>query len=211
MSDSDIPLSQLKEKLNVSKPNDGPKPKMEFKMVRHGIKRKYRRECNFKCTICDFAIDSQGKLNVRHLQTHGTIKCAVCSKECATVSGYRMHLYEHSDKANRKTCDDCDKSFTFASQLKSHYKVHLTALEHQCQTCFKHFKNKGKLEKHVVSHSGKVWTCRDCKYTCSDPRNLKAHSFRHEERLRYSCTICNKGFKYYEQMKRHQKEHNQQG
>ena len=86
-----------------------------------------------------------------------------------------MHLYDHSERAKKNLCEDCDKQFPFPSQLKTHRKVHLTAKEHECQQCFKRYKNSGELTKHLAVHSKKIWTCTKCKYTCKDPRNLKAH------------------------------------
>ena len=80
-----------------------------------------------------------------------------------------MREYEHGDKQDKDKCVDCGKGFAFASQLKSHCKTHLTALEHQCGKCNKWSKNKGEADKHQAVHSGKVWTCDKCDYECNDP------------------------------------------
>ena len=55
-----------------------------------------------------------------------------------------MHEYEHGDKSDFKTCEDCGKSFPFKNQLKVHRKSHLTAKEHQYSKCSKCFKIKVK-------------------------------------------------------------------
>ena len=65
------------------------------------------------------------------------------------------------------------------------------------------------ITKHTNVHKNKWWSCKveNCPYTCNDPRNLRAHMFSHSEKLRYSCLVCSKAFKYYEQLKRHRTEH----
>ena len=177
--------------------------KTEFKSVFHGLKRKYPWDRNFSCTNCDVTCRSQGELNQHFLDTHGAFVCSICDKKCKTISTMHMHKYEHGDRSNFKKCDDCEKSFLFESQLKTHRKIHLTALEHQCTKCSKWFKNKGEVDKHQAVHSRKVWKCQKCTYECNDPQNLRAHQFKHGDNTHYTCKKCSKGFNYYMQYKRH--------
>ena len=116
------------------------------------------------------------------------------------------HNYKHSEKTRKYPCDDCDKRFPFVSQLKLHRKKHLTALEHMCTQCNKWFKNRGKLTKHLVSHSGKVWHCQKCTYTCNDPRNLRAHMHGHGDKTRFFQNVlvvltCINNFKRHKSLK----------
>ena len=182
---------------------------MEFKTSKTiGIKHKYRRKRKFSCDKCDFTDSSQGGLNTHYLDKHGKLSCPECGKNSVTLSGYRMHLYDHSERANKYSCDDCDKRFPFPSQLKTHQKVHLTSKEHECQQCFKRYKNSGELTKHLAVHSKKTWKCGKCKYTCKDPRNLKAHRHTHGDSTRYVCDKCKCGFNHYQQLKRHRIKNN---
>ena len=113
-SEDDLPLSQLKVRLNNNK-------KLGLKTTMHGIiKRKRKRK--FSCKKCDFAGISQGEINRHFLKDHGLLSCTICGKHCKTISSLRKHSYEHSDKAGKYPCDDCDQSFPFASQLKLHRK-----------------------------------------------------------------------------------------
>ena len=112
----------------------------------------------------------------------------------------RHFAYHHSDRANKFPCADCDNTFSFVSQLKSHRKVHRKALEHHCLRCNKSYKNKGELVNHQSIHSGKTWRCQ-VEYTCSDLRNLRAHMHKHGRSDRYQCKQCNKTFQYYIQFK----------
>ena len=201
-SESELPLLKLKDKLNTSDGQIKLKRKMEFVSKHHGLK-KFKRERNFKCKLCDFCGCSQKELNEHFLSNHGLLTCEVFGKKYNTLSGYRMHLYEHSDKERTKPCEDCGKTFVFESHRKSHRKVHLTALEHMCMKCPKVFKSKGELTKHQAIHSGKVWSCSKCTYTCKDQRNLRANEHLHGDNSRYICEKCAKGFNHYQQIKRH--------
>ena len=198
--EDDKPLAELQKEL---KKQDS-KVKGYFKTTRYEL-FKYKRSRVFKCLSCDTTKTSQRKINEHYRLKHGNLKCELCDKICLTVSSLRKHMYSHSDKANKHPCADCNKSFPFASELKSHRKTHLEGLEFHCLHCKKSFKNKGELTKHQSVHSGKEWTCEEagCEYSCNDPRNLRAHMFKHSYKLRYKCTKCAKGFKYYQQLKRH--------
>ena len=121
------------------------------------------------------------------------------------MSALKKHAYDHTDKGKAFQCQDCIKLFPFASQLKSHRKVHLSALEHHCIHCNKSYKSHGELVKHQNVHSGKQWKCQHdgCAYSCNDPRNLQAHMHSHGANTHYHCDSCNKGFNFYMQLKRH--------
>ena len=198
-SDDDIPLSQVQNKLrgnprSSSTPASTPTGKPAFQSVFHGLKRKHQRNCNFQCTDCDTVCKSQGALNQHFLSNHGNLKCSMCDQQCKTISAMRMHEYEHRNKDDFESCEDCGKSFPFESQLKVHRKSHLTALEHQ---------NKGEAVKHQAVHSGNIWNCDMWEYEYKNPRNLKAHKNTHGDKTRYCCPKCNCGFNHYMQWKCH--------
>ena len=138
------------------------------------------------------------------LEMHGLICCSSCCKGFNTVSAMRKHAYQHSDRLDKHLFKDCNKSFPFESQLKTHHKTHLTALEHHCIKCTKSFKNRGELVKHQSAQSGKEWRCQvnECGYSCKNPRNLYVHMHTHGDQTQYTCKNCGKGFNHYMQMKR---------
>ena len=180
-TDDEIPLSKLREKLTV-------KGKFYFKTVRYEL-FKYKCECIFRCLKCTVTKKTQKGINEHFKTTHGTFTCGACDKVCNTMSAFRKHAYEHSYRAKKFSCANCNKGFPFMSQLKAHRKVHLMALEHHYLKCNKSYKNEGELVKHQSTHSGKTWLCQaeNCKYSCQDPRNLCAHMHKHGPDNRYSC------------------------
>ena len=195
-SEDELPLSELKNKLS--------KGKLYFKTTAYElIKQKWLRV--FKCSSCDKTERSQHKINEHFRENHGPICCGTCSKHFNTVSAMCKHAYEHSEIVNKFPCNDCKKSYQFASQLKTHRKVHLTVLEHHCIKCTKSFKNWREQVKHQSVHSGKKWFCQEegCRYSCSDPRNLQVHMHLHEDSTQYKCNRCGIGFSHYMQIKHH--------
>ena len=204
----DIPLAKVKASLQPGDAGHNQEPgakkgRAYFKTTRHGIKKPKKRIRKFPCTKCKFSGSGQGELNAHFLKDHGKLQCSKCPKQCAMISAYRKHMYEHSDRATKYPCEDCDKSFPFSSQLKNHRKLHLSALEHGCIHCEKRFKWNGELVKHLVTHGNKTWYCDKCTYNSKDPRNVRAHMHTHGNNTRYQCTKCNKGFNHYMQWKRH--------
>ena len=65
------------------------------------------------------------------------------------------------------------------------------------------FMRKADLVSHTQNHSGKVHKCDQCEYSATDIRYLKQHQHKHSNDLQIKCNICNHGFRYYTQMKRH--------
>ena len=201
ISDDDAPLSEVKKKLTLEDIK-GQKP--YFKTKSYAL-FKYKRRHVFKCLECDHTGNSQKDMNTHYRKLHGLLTCATCDNKFNTISVLWKHEYEHSERANKHPCDDCDKSFPFSSMLKSHCKVHLNALEHHCLHCPKSYKSTGDLVKHHSVHSNKSWSCQKagCSYTCNDPHNLRAHMHSHGNNTRYKCPQCAKGFNYYMQLKHH--------
>ena len=137
-SEDDTPLAIVKESMQTEPDPDQPKKgKAYFKTTSHGLRKPKKHSRKFPCEKCDFAGTSQGELNTHFLDNHGQLVCNKCSKNYATISAYRKHLYEHSDHAKKHPCADCNRSFLFASQLKNHCKLHLSVPEHGCIHCQK--------------------------------------------------------------------------
>ena len=175
MDEDNIPLAKIKQELAGQKskalntkenPSAATKRQATISKGKPYFKTKsfelfkWKRSRVFKCLGCEQTETSQQHINKHYHEEHGLLLCDICHKTCNTVSALRKHRYEHSDKANRFSCQDCNKSFPFKSQLKSHCKVHLSALEHHCLLCKKSYKNVGELTKHMNVHPSKTWKCQ---------------------------------------------------
>ena len=156
---------------------------------------------------CEQTETSQQHINKHHHEEHGLLSCDICQKTCNTVSALRKHCYEHSDKVNRFPCQDCNKSFPFKSQLKSHRKVHLSALEHHCLLCKKKKATKMRVSllntwMFILAKPGRVSLKianmnvrihETCVVICIITKNQSW----------YKCERCGNGFNFYQEIKRH--------
>ena len=139
--DDDVPLAKIKQELanmdnksqmTTEKPSAEAKRQITISKGKPYFKTKsfelfkWKRSHVFKCMECDQTETSQQRINKHYREEHGLLLCDICNKTCNTVSALRKHHYEHSDKVNRYSCQDCNKSFPFESQLKNHRKVHLS-------------------------------------------------------------------------------------
>ena len=103
---------------------------------------KYEHKHIFKCVKCGRKEWSQKDINNHFKDSYDYLTCDKCEKQFVTISATHKHAYEHTEKASLNTCKDCGKTFPFPSQLQTHRKVHLTALEHHCIRCNKSFKKQ---------------------------------------------------------------------
>ena len=130
--------------------------------------------------------------------THPALPCKNCDKVFTNPLSYNKHLYHHVGK--KHTCKTCNRTFSFAGQLKDHCKSNLTTKPHVCSypSCGKDFTHKYDLRKHECTHVKKLLSCADCDYTTKDIRNLK-----HSGEKPYCCDKCQKRFTFYVQKKCH--------
>ena len=67
--------------------------------------------------------------------------------------------------------------------------------------CERSFMRKADLVSHAQNHSEMMHKYDQCEYSATDIRYLKQHQRKHSNDLRIKCNICNRGFRYYTQMK----------
>ena len=99
------------------------------------------------------------------------------------------------------------------SQLEYHKTVHKTIASYGCvyPKCKRSFMQKGDLTLHAQIHDKLTWKCNDCKWTTTCQKYLKAHIDNYFEELRYGCSLCEKRFKWRQQLKcHHENDHNWQ-
>ncbi len=63
-------------------------------------------------------------------------------------------------------CDQCGKTFLWASNLKKHLKVHSKEKPHSCSLCGKSFSRLQNLKRHQKIHTGvREYMCFQCEKT----------------------------------------------
>ena len=177
--------------------------KKDLNIKQYGIKRKYKLDRKFKCKLCGEKLSSVQEFNQHCLDNHPPLPCPDCA--CIFISPRTLakHRYTHAEYMYE--CTDCGRGFTFKSQLESHLKVHLKMAGFVCfkPKCGKRFKRESELNAHLIVHDKKEIKCEHCDYSNPDIRNVRAHMKVHSNRLPYHCPICQKGFKWQQQKRRH--------
>ena len=177
--------------------------KKDLNIKQYGIKRKYKLDWKFKCKLCGEKLSSVQEFNQHCLDNHPPLPCPDCTRVFISPRTLAKHRYTHANYMYE--CADCGHGFTFKSQLESHHKVHLKMTGFVCfkSKCGKHFKRESELNAHLIVHDNKKIKCEHCDYSNPDIRNVRAHSKVHSDRLPYHCPLCQKGFKWQQQKRRH--------
>ncbi|KAK9744839.1 Zinc-finger associated domain (zf-AD) [Popillia japonica] len=94
---------------------------------------------------------------------------------------YKVHLKLHQGDRPFK-CDQCDKMFVQAHQLKNHHRVHTDEAPFSCNTCGKTFKNSQNLYVHKAQHTeGRPHKCEKCDKRFKSIHVLKQHRRQHDK------------------------------
>ena len=173
--------------------------KAEFKTVKYGIKK--RSSQTYACKECGKWKRDLKELSKHYKRKHKPVMCSICNQLFSLPSTLDKHMYVHLNKSF--TCKMCGMQYSFLSQLEYHKTVHKTITSYVCvyPKCKKSFMRKGDLTLHAQIHDILTWKCNDCKWTTTCQKCLKAHIDGHFEELKYSCNMCEKRFKWRQQLK----------
>ena len=100
-------------------------------------------------------------------------QCSVCGEKQMTANGHAKHMLSHEEERLKYTCDICKKKFA----LKCHMNVHSDAKPYSCAArgCKFTCKLKQGLNRHMVVHSGEIFTCPICSKNFSQKHYLTEH------------------------------------
>ncbi len=104
-------------------------------------------------------------------------------------------------------CKECDKllgseKLLWIHQIKAHKK-------NVCKLCGKEFRLRAGLNLHLEYHKDPQewkWECGECGKKCATKQKLKEHSKSHTGIKTHSCHLCESGFGFSHNLKRHLKD-----
>ena len=121
-----------------------------------------------------------------------------------TPDALQRHRYIHISD-HQYSCDLCDKTCAFQSDLVRHMERHNYETKWRCEEpdCDREFKRKAELTAHMVVHTGETFMCEypGCGFSNKDLRNVKRHYRVHTKEKKVQCKKCDKRFTFYMQMK----------
>ncbi|XP_065170608.1 zinc finger protein 358-like [Atheta coriaria] len=141
----------------------------------------HMQQRGFSCGICEKWFPTRSAL-IRHERIHTgerPFQCEVCQKSFAQKEILFRHMMTHTG-LKPYSCPHCCKGFTQKEPLRAHLKTHLDAGPvdvqlHYCTLCPKVFCHASGLSRHLVTHTGKTFKCRDCDKSFNDKSSLRRH------------------------------------
>ena len=133
--------------------------------------------------------------------------CDFCGKKFKTKSSLKKHYIdahdglgvnnEEPENAESFQCDQCEKTFPEAHNLKIHIRrVHEATRDHVCKVCQKAFASAFKLNHHIrVVHEGeKNHVCSICGKAFGTGSDMRKHVRKvHEKKKEFQCEHCDFG------------------
>lgn len=188
-------------------------PNFALHIKRHlGIK-------DHQCRLCGKKFVIKQKL-IEHMRVHtgkAPIKCPDCDQHFRRFSNLAQHRNRHHlNKVPSKkdfVCH-CGEVFQSKAKMEWHKEIHENKPK-SCPFCREKFIHKNSLTRHIrLSHTEKyvkLETATEMCTICNQPyikTSMKRHMETHtDERLAYSCTICNKLFSTNWNLKQHKWTH----
>ncbi|KAF2895582.1 hypothetical protein ILUMI_10592 [Ignelater luminosus] len=181
-ADSDLQDQEVNEdgELKIFQCPDCPKSfARRIQLRRHASVHMQQR--GFSCGICEKWFPTRSAL-VRHERIHTgerPFQCEVCQKSFAQKEILFRHLMTHTGQ-KPYNCPHCPKGFTQKEPLRVHLRSHLNPTPadiqlHYCTLCPKVFCHASGLSRHLITHTGKTFKCRDCDKSFTDKSSLRRH------------------------------------
>ena len=168
-----ISSSRTKKKtknLKVNLRDEKSVDKMKVKKTKKSFERIKKK---FNCDLCRTFFPSNVALG-SHLQNFHIrkeevkkFKCVKCSFSTTHCGNLKTHVKNVHEKIKRFDCDFCEKKFYRKNQIQLHLtSTHIKpklffdeSRPYQCTfvNCSKYFTQKLELERHIKSHSGKLF------------------------------------------------------
>ena len=211
-------LNKLKEHVKNCFMKKHPCKECDLKFATESKLERHVNECHlqikeFECKDCEKSFARKDKLADHVEAVHQKKQKYLCSK-CGKGFYHKFNMTRHvitckkrGKKKEPRECPECDREFTFKSELKRHIEVvHLKIKSHKCEHCGKGFSQKCMLEDHVnaVHLKKREHQCQDCGNSFARLSQLNRHvSAVHLLEKEHECPECDKSFARRDRLKSH--------
>ncbi|XP_041088971.1 PR domain zinc finger protein 15 [Polyodon spathula] len=153
------------------------KQHISYKHSKNEIDMEYR----YRCPTCEKAFRMESALKFHNCRTDDkTFQCEICSRFFSTNSNLSKHKKKHGEKMY--TCEICNKMFYRKDVMQDHQRRHIVGPKHMkredlangeegtkyrkepsaCPICGKVFSCRSNMNKHLLTHGDKKYTCEIC-------------------------------------------------
>ncbi|KAK2828836.1 hypothetical protein Q5P01_019870 [Channa striata] len=140
------------------------------------------QEYKYKCNTCKKSFRLENALKFHNCRTDDkTFQCDICSRFFSTNSNLSKHKKKHGEKLY--SCEICNKMFYRKDVMQEHHRRHGMGPKHMkreeleangeegtkyrkepspCPICGKVFSCRSNMNKHLLTHGDKKYTCEIC-------------------------------------------------
>ncbi|XP_042588761.1 PR domain zinc finger protein 15-like isoform X1 [Cyprinus carpio] len=139
-------------------------------------------EYRYKCSTCEKSFRVENALRFHNCRTDDkTFQCEICSRFFSTNSNLSKHKKKHGEKLY--ACEICNKMFYRKDVMQDHQRRHVVGPKNMkreeleangeegskyrkepsaCPICGKVFSCRSNMNKHLLTHGDKKYTCEIC-------------------------------------------------